>query len=509
MAAAPPATTEAATQAAGRTYHIAPSGSDANSGLPGSPWRTFSKAWSALLSGDELLVSDGSYADASPPAGKTGLPHRNITIRAANPGGAQLDGLLFRGNAHLSFVGFGIHGTSGAVGIRSHGAGRPSHHLTFQQIGFSCTPGTLNDSACFSLSDGTHHVLVEDSWGYGGGRYTMMCYGGPGGRPPNLTCDHNTFRRIVLRMGPAKSSGGNPQASLALYYAANNIVENVIALDGKAASDSSNAAFYITGHAPPPNANGNKFYGVIALDNLGAGFYLDCAGAVCDAAEVRNSVFWGSSRTAVLVTGSTSRGGSCDSVVIDRNTIAAAAGGHGYENYACANATLTNNAIYSNAGHGARQSPSGGSTATYGHNGYFRNGAGARSGVSSGAGDLASNPGFLHVTRIEAASPYHGAGGSGDIGANVVNRYQDGSLTATPLWPWPHEERLRAEMCALVSGAFCMSGKTLTRYIWEHLGNPMPSELHSTAGRSPPNPAHPAGPRGVTPSRASGTKESR
>src|SRR3982751_382993 len=110
-------------------------------------------------------------------------------------------------------------------------------------------------------------------------------------------------------MDPGSSSSGTPQAALALYYAGSNIVENVIAIDGKASSDSSNSAFYVTGHEPPPHADFNRFLGVIALDNLGFGLYLDCPGAVCDAPEVRNSVFWGASLGGIAIAGGK---GSCN-----------------------------------------------------------------------------------------------------------------------------------------------------------------------------------------------------
>lgn len=149
--------------------------------------------------------------------------------------------------------------------------------------------------------DGTHDVLMEDSWGWGGGRYTILCYGGPGGSPPNLTCDRNTFRRVVLRQGPTKSSAGAPQASLAMYYAAGNLVENVIALDGTASSDTSNSAFYITAHEPLPTSSTNRYFGIVALGNLGIGFYLDCPRAVCSGVEVHGSVFWASAEGALAL----------------------------------------------------------------------------------------------------------------------------------------------------------------------------------------------------------------
>lgn len=470
-----PAAVKAATAARGSTtYFISPTGSDGASGLEDSPWRTFAKAWQSVVSGDTIMVGDGTYTDASPPAGKSGLASLPITVRAANPGRARLGALSFKGNAHLAFVGFRIEGDDYAVAVGSNGPGRPSNHLTFRQIGFSCVPNTLNNGACFTLYDGTHHVLLEDSWGWGGGRYTVKCYGGPGGRPPNLTCDHNTFRRVVLRMGPAKSTPGNPQAALSLYYSSDNLVENVIAIDGKAQSDTSNSAFYVTAHQPPPNSNRNRFLGVIALNNLGAGFWLDCPGAVCTDVEVRGSVFWGSSGSSVYI-----QGGTCAGAIFDGNTMGYAGRGSGYGNHKCDDATLTNNALYKNERFGARQSPDGGSTPTAHHNGYFGNRAGARERVRLGEGDLASDPGLRYITRIEASSPYAKAGTSGNIGASVLNRFENGQLTATPLWPWPFEERLRSEMCAgEPSPGFCASGKTLTRYVWEYLGNPLPAGIY-------------------------------
>jgi hypothetical protein len=33
--------------------------------------------------------------------------------------------------------------------------------------------------------------------------------------------------------------------------------------------------------------------------------------------------------------------------------------------------------------------------------------------------------------------------------------------------------------------AWCASGKTLTRYIWEYLGNPVPDHIYSTSSPRP------------------------
>jgi hypothetical protein len=463
--------TATATAASSLVYFLSTTGNDANDGKA-APWKTFAKAWTALQPGDTLEVADGSYTTVSPPAEKSGTSTSAITLRSATPGGASLSALNLKGNAYLTFQGFKITGTGNAVSVTSNGTGKASHHLIFRQIAFTCTSVSLNDNACFSMSDGTHHSLLEDSWGWGGGRYTVMCYGGPGGSPPNLTCDNNTFRRLVLRMGPSTSTSGNPQASLSLYYASNNIVENVIAIDGSAASNSSNAAFYITGHAPPPNADNNKFYGVIALNNLGQGFYIDCPGAVCNGTEVYNSVFWKSAQAGIVAAGGTGASDSCTPATFDHNT-SGANGTHGFQLFACYNVALTNNVFVSNGGYGVNKSNTGTITANH-HNGYFGNTTAARNNLTAGTGDLTSDPALLYIARIEASSPYKNAGSAGDIGANVLSRYQDGALTGTALWPWPNEARIKNDMCTGVTTGLCSSSKTLTQYIWSYLGNISP-----------------------------------
>ena len=101
-----------------------------------------------------------------------------------------------------------------------------------------------------------------------------------------------------------------------------------------------------------------------------------------------------------------------------------------------------------------------------------------------GTGDLISDPGFSYIARIESASPYHNAGSSGDIGANVANRYQNGALTTIPLWPWPNEVRIKTDMCtgADATRGFC-AAPSLTGYVWNYLGHGNPY-----AGNTPPPP---------------------
>lgn len=453
------------------TYYLSPTASDANSGTSASPWQTFTKAWSVMAPGDTLILKDGTYnQNPSPSAGKSGVSGSVIAVQAENDGGAKITSALeFRGNAYLAFIGFKITGTGHAVGVGSNGTGSPSHHLTFQKIGFTCTDTTLNDDACFAIGDGTHHLLLEDSWGWGGGRYTVMCYGGPGGNPKNTTCDNNTFRRLVLRMGPSTSTGGNPQAALSLYYASNNIVENVIAVDGQPASDSSNAAFYITAHVPPPNVADNKYYGVIALNNRGIGLYLDADnGANASNTQIRNSVFWGSPNGGMAFYIS----GTCTGTVVDHVT-SGANGDDGLWNY-CSGTSIRSSIFVNNATYGISQGGQGSSSSNY--NDFFGNSSGPRANISAGSNDLTSNPQLKYILRTEPGTPCKGAGEGGtDCGADLGNRYQDGIKTGVSLWPWPNEARIKADMCTGTDATrgFC-SKTSLTEYIWTYLGNPMP-----------------------------------
>src|SRR5690606_9514595 len=126
-------------------------------------------AWSRLAAGNTLIVRNGTYTSASPPAAKSGTAGSVITVQAENDGGAVISGgLSFKGNAFLSFEGLRVTGSGTAINIVSNGPGAVSHDLIFRRIGWNCTDTTLNDAACFQMSDGTHDVLVEDSWGWGG-----------------------------------------------------------------------------------------------------------------------------------------------------------------------------------------------------------------------------------------------------------------------------------------------------------------------------------------------------
>ena len=109
-----------------------------------------------------------------------------------------------------------------------------------------------------------------------------------------------------------------------------------------------------------------------------------------------------------------------------------------------------------------------------------------------------TSPSLKYLVRIEPGSFLKGKGYQGaDIGANLLYRYGiDGThygeanfntLTTVPLWPWPNEDRIKREMCEQtgVTRGFCQA-RSLTHYIWEYLGSPMPADLYRPAARATP-----------------------
>ena len=127
--------------------------------------------------------------------------------------------------------------------------------------------------------------------------------------------------------------------------------------------------------------------------------------------------------------------------------------------------------------------------------------------VTSGAHDVTNiNPlihSLFYLPRIESNSDLSGkASDGGDVGATVMKRIGvNGTLWGEPgyntttdedLWPWPNEDiikiNLRTYSHPQINGArgFCADGKqlngihdiTLTSYIWEYLGNPIPQEIY-------------------------------
>lgn len=93
--------------------------------------------------------------------------------------------------------------------------------------------------------------------------------------------------------------------------------------------------------------------------------------------------------------------------------------------------------------------------------------------------------GLSFLPRIEPRTPLASGGtNGGQRGAEITKQIgQSGTLYGEPgfddvtgvdLWPWPNQERIRGDMASVSDRGFCASGQTLTKYVFEKLGNASP-----------------------------------
>ncbi|MBI3546947.1 MAG: Ig-like domain-containing protein [Gammaproteobacteria bacterium] len=478
------------------TFYLSPNGSDnSNTGRSeSSPWKTFAKAFSSMVGGDELILLDGAYSEsagtgyinwvgngsAQPPSGAN---INNMTyVHALHPGSVLIQGGLFIGRSTRkdSFIKI--------QGITFEGSGDlyNTSYVTLKDCGFhgAFSIGT-NDH-----DNGNDYDLVEDVWIWATGERVVAI---------NYRAHHNVWRRVLVRgdgCGTSSCTGsGNPNVGISVYNSMDVSLQNVMVVDRILASgDEPYSDFAVAQHDPGPVFGRAEWLGTISLNSPDNGYYMEPDTSVDQTIKISNAVAWSAAgggfnlaRTGTnnLLENLTAYGRSDDGVRVApeltsgtlRNVISVNAGGYGINS----KYTPSYVNVY-NASRGAYNQTS----CTIGCN--------VLNPILAVTGSVAS---LKYITRIESGSALKGIGYSGaDIGANVLYRYgADGArfgdvgyntLSSTSLWPWPNEDRIKREMCSGVTRGFCSSSQrlgnlgptTLTTYIWEFLGNPIPSGIY-------------------------------
>lgn len=478
------------------TYYLSPTGSDtANNGRSlSSPWKSFAKAFGSMAAGDELILLDGNYSaaagtgyinyqgtgSAQPPSG-TSLS--NVTyVHALNPGNVTVQGSLFIGRSTRkdSFIKI--------QGITFEGGGDlyNTSYVTIKDCGFHGSFGIgTNDH-----DNGNDYNLIEDVWVWASGERIIAI---------NYRSHHNVWRRVVVRgdgCGTSACSGsGNPNVGITVYNSMDVSVQNVIVVDRiLAATDEPYGDFAVAQHAPGPNFGRAEWLGTISLNSPDNGYYMepDVGGTVDPTIKISNAVAWDSADWGFNI----ARSGTNN---LMENLTAYARTGDGVRIAPELTSGTLRNVMSVNAG---RYGINSGYKPSYAN--VYNARSGAYSNTTCSVGCYVSNPladgvtaSLKHIVRVESGSLLKTLGlGGADIGANVLNRYgNDGSrfgetgyntLTSTSLWPWPNEDRIKREMCANTTRGFCSAGQrlgnvgpvTLTTYIWEYLGNPIPSGVY-------------------------------
>lgn len=207
-----------AKEACANVYYIAPKGTDDGAGTSAAPWRTFTRAMSALKPGDTLNLMDGTYTYAANNKGNpfavlsvtmSGTRNDPVIIRALNEGKAIIDGqkshncVSVKGQSWVEINGINFINSGHDVVTVSDG----STYISFRRdimrdFGWADKNCHSTGAAAFYTADSSHDILLEDSAIY------MSGFNG------NTICDCNGIRpggtcANGARMGINNWSSGN------------------------------------------------------------------------------------------------------------------------------------------------------------------------------------------------------------------------------------------------------------------------------------------------------------
>ncbi len=448
------------------TYYISPTGSDSNNGSSGSPWKTLSKACSTISGGDTVIVRDGTYSGSSNkisnlPSGSSGS---YTIIKAENDGGAVLSGISqfinLTSDSYIQIEGFTLKDGLGGEAVQVYG----SSYIKFKKVGIkNGIPLAARYGNVFQITEGSHHVLVEDCWIAGAMRYGFFCYSG------SSTVYKVIFRRCIVRFDG--NDEREPKSCFSSYGATGSIVrtedilyQNCIAIDasGTTGSGAMNGAFA----APQSGHNNIQYQGCIALNikpNGGnvQGFYWEKTGSV----SAENCVAWDCSQTGMAT--------RTFDVDLDNCTLGANAA-KGWDDWDGSGSNNGNKCLF-------YQNTSSNSTGGTWTNNYFDGDS------SFGSGAVSGNSGLQYIVQRSATMSDKGAEVLYKYGTNGTLYDESGydTITGNDLWPFPYEDRIRTMFREddSISGndttrGFCADGQTLTKYIWEYLGNTIPADIY-------------------------------
>lgn len=491
-----------------------------------------------MNSGDTLTIGDGTYAEqiVNMPSG-IAATGRYTTIKATNDWGVTIDGSglvnYYNDAIRISSKSWvtvrGFHVIMNQKNTRNQAVNVPnSDHIRVQRV--SAGYGGSDDAitsianqanvANIGAGPGSSYVLFEESFAYGGGRYNFIAY----------QSDHIVFRRNVSRID--HWNGSIQCAGFTNYNAVDTLWQNNIVIDSDGSSCYAQGyaggrlfgGFFSENKVPDSSWSGTStretFRGNIVL-NVQATYAGMYDYDISDVHTYTDNIIWNSrgglyadyihGDPAVLNASNMTIGGITGTLGTPGNGASALGVGYSVSNPAVAN-FMTNSLLWNNGAYGMVDFAQGN------YNSYLGNGIASQGSSSNdslgnpikipaaGANDI-QGVGALslkYLPRIETGSLLATAGpGGSQIGADV--RYMQGATgtlwgepgydtkQATCLWPFPNETVIKAKMGAYVKQANTSipgpigargfatgnsmdgSPQSLTKYIWEYLGNQIPA----------------------------------
>jgi hypothetical protein len=441
------------------TYYSSSSGSGStcSSGSPCSLTTGIGRL--SASGGDTLTLADGTYTSSisSIPNGRAGF--YNI-IKASNDGGAVITGALGIVNTtqYIQFEGLKWKYTEDKMIEGSH--------LKFLRCAFegggTSGYGVNTGVGTNNYPNATNYILFEDCWFYGiGGRYNLQLY----------LVDHIIVRRCVFRHdGGYGPNSGNPEAALTVYNSQYVEIQNCIVIDSNLGNYVYfDQAFYIIYNSASAESTEHiSVLGSMAINNEANAFRWDGSSTTITTDTFTNNVGigYGTSGAYALVNGSSKVNLSCSVTQCGFKTFTYGAGHWGPGTPSVSNSFFA-------------------SISSTLYNGW------SNSGNSTTPGST-----WLYPPRVE----------SGTVGPTIVKKIGiSGTLYGDPgynittsdnLWPWPNEARIKNDMASVSARGFASgasrdgSAQSLTKYIWEYLGNTIPSDIYSATTLQAPKNFH-------------------
>ncbi len=404
-------------------YYISPDGNDQNSGTsPGNPWATFNRAWEDIMPGDTLILMDGVYYQTLAPNKRNGEPGKPITIKAQNDGQAIIDGQNQRLAVSLAYqpnewwVGsyFVIEGIVARNSSESVYEIMGSNNILRRVSGYDANTDT--NSHVFSIAFGDNNLL-EDCVAAGTGRKMIMVFGD--------SASGNVIRRCLARFddwrGLDSCHGHWPWGDgIQIYNSTDTIIENSIAIGAVSGWQMS-----IQNQDPDKVTFNNKLLGSISIN----------AGVNWDG-QLR---FWGPGQVDPVSSPNQSCGLWTSSWYSSRAGLALY--GQNMDNLLIQDSFLANNAGVGFSTFSTNQNVNG----TLNRVTIVDNGLDAPEGIG-----VSIHPDLDGFTVTNSKIDGTGHNGSG---ARLQYRYENGVLldgtngkAKEPLWPWPMQERILAEL---------------------------------------------------------------
>jgi len=516
----------------GASHYMSPTGTDSGSCTQSAPCATFAYAFKQMAGGDTLYLANGTYTGSGnvisdqnePPSGTStsamttivaqNIPCQNgvacnkpLLVTVGQGNGTECStggGLCYMNASHVNYIkiqGIYFRGMVQLMGTGAYDNTGGGKYWYFKQC---AAEGDVDgNNTTWSLSSNPYGLL-EDCIGFGKGRYKFLFYDQDRAGTPL----YNVCRRCISRMD-YDNDPGDPIAGFAVYYAHNTALLNCIDIDGnlptywatdelsgsftQQVDDSSNIAMNVQGSIALSTA-----YPVGYSQHAGVGgiTFTDVAGI-----KAASGIYGGgiSNNRVTLVNMNTANFTYSSGEIANLDD---ANNGFDYYSSGSPSQTLTNSIAATIPSGSAAM---GGWAASYLD--YYGTGGLSGTAVSNAITTSPFTNGLLYPIRIESGSTLATAGsGGGQVGANITQTLgADGTFygstgyntaTGTSLWPWPLEAWVQAQMAAMdttITGStmpsptrgFCATGNglyggpiTLTSYIWESLGNALPSSVY-------------------------------